>query len=88
MKAKMVNVRVDSTVKETSEEIFSAIGITMSDAVNIFLRQAVYHGGFPFAVRIPNHETISAISEGERLLRDPTTKRYKSLDELRETLGA
>jgi len=87
-KNKMVNARVDANVKEIAESIFAAIGITMSDAINVFLRQAVYYGGFPFAVKVPNPETIAAIEEGRRLVKDPNAERYSDIDSLWRALQA
>ena len=87
-KNRMVNARVDANVKEIAEGIFAAIGVTMSDAVNVFLRQAVFYGGFPFAVRVPNPETIAAIEEGRRLAKDPNAERYTDMNSLWKALQA
>ena len=43
-----INVRVDGDVKNQAQEIFSSLGMDMSTAVNIFLRQAVRKKGIPF----------------------------------------
>lgn len=36
---------------------------------------------------IPNNDTIESFIEGEELLKDPNTKYYNNVDELREALG-
>lgn len=41
-------IRIDSNVKTEANELFKKLGIDMSSAVNIFLRQCVLHGGLPF----------------------------------------
>ena len=43
-----INVRVDSDVKNQAQEVFSSLGMDMSTAVNIFLRQAIRKKGIPF----------------------------------------
>ncbi|HIU14670.1 MAG TPA: type II toxin-antitoxin system RelB/DinJ family antitoxin [Candidatus Fimiplasma intestinipullorum] len=81
------NVRIDEKVKKESEEIFNELGINLTTAVNVFLRKAIKAGGFPFDVRLTdsyNQDTIDALSEAERLLHDPTTKRYNVEEALRE----
>ena len=45
-----VNVRVDETVKRQSQDLFSSLGMDISTAVNIFLRQAIRKNGLPFEV--------------------------------------
>jgi len=47
-----VNIRVDDTLKQEAESVFSEIGLTMSSATNIFYRQVVRYGGIPFELRI------------------------------------
>ena len=48
-------IRIDSNVKTEANELFKELGIDMSSAVNIFLRQCVLHGGLPFKVEIPKY---------------------------------
>ncbi|KAA5635004.1 type II toxin-antitoxin system RelB/DinJ family antitoxin, partial [Pseudomonas aeruginosa] len=43
-------IRIDSTIKEQANSLFSSLGLDMSSAVNIFLRQCILRGGLPFAV--------------------------------------
>ena len=48
-----IQIRTDAEVKSTADLIFNNLGITMSDGINIFLRQVNLHGGFPFEVKLP-----------------------------------
>ena len=59
------------------------IGINLTTAINVFLRQSLRVGGFPFDVRIdqPNKETMAAMLEAERIARDPSAKRYSDVEE-------
>ena len=85
-----VNVRVDSEVKNAAEIIFKKLGMTMSSAINMFLRQTINDNGLPFQPVLKendlNQETLDAIEEGRRLARDPNVKRYSSIEELRKAL--
>ena len=85
-KAVNVSIRIDEDVKKASEELFGDLGLTLSAAVNVFLRQALRYGGLPFEVRtdVPNAETLAAFEEAERLVKDPNTKRYKAEELIRE----
>ena len=49
----MIHIRIDSETKRESEAIFKELGITLSYAVSLFLKQVILHDGFPFDVRIP-----------------------------------
>ena len=52
------NIKVDAALKKEAQELFSALGMDMTTAVNIFLRQAVREQGIPFHVTriVPNQE--------------------------------
>lgn len=85
-KAVNVSIRIDEDVKKESEELFGELGLTLSAAVNVFLRQALRHGGLPFEVRVdvPNAMTAAAMEETERLLNDPNARRYTAEELIRE----
>ncbi|MBQ7523226.1 MAG: type II toxin-antitoxin system RelB/DinJ family antitoxin [Oscillospiraceae bacterium] len=84
-----LNIRTDADVKATAEQLFERLGLTMSTAVNIFLRQAIRQGGLPFEVKldVPNKTTAAAIREGRAIIKDKNAKGYKDLDDLRTALG-
>lgn len=81
-----VSFRIDSDLKAQADTLFSQLGMNMTTAFNIFLRQAVREGCIPFNITIntPNAETIAAMLETERLLSDHSTKRYDVEDALKE----
>lgn len=85
-----LNIRTDKEIKDQAEQIFAELGITMSTAVNIFLRTAVREHGIPFALKIdvPNDTTAAAIQEGRKMLKDPTAPRYSSMESLEAALDA
>ena len=81
------SVRMDSEIKQECEELFGQLGMTLTTAINVFLRQSLHTGGLPFEVKMPrpNQETIAAMLEAERIIYDPNVKRYTDVEEaLRE----
>ena len=78
-----ITVRMDSDIKKQCEAIYGEIGINLTTAINVFLRQSLRAGGFPFDVRLdqPNKETMAAMLEAERIARDPPVKRYSDVEE-------
>ncbi len=83
-----LNIRTDSEVKVAAEKLFSELGLTLSSAVNIFLRQAIRENAIPFEIRlhVPNEVTMAAIEEGERLAHDENAPRYQSMEDLKAAL--
>ena len=81
-------VRIDEELKKQSMELFAQLGIDMSSAMNMFLKQCVMRGGLPFAVEIPQYrsEVLGAMEEARRISKDPNTKRYSSFAEALEDL--
>ena len=81
-------VRIDEELKKQSMELFAQLGIDMSSAMNMFLKQYVMRGGLPFAVEIPQYrsEVLEAMEEARRISKDPNTKRYGSFAEALEDL--
>lgn len=77
------SVRMDSDIKKQCEALYGELGINLTTAINVFLRQSLRVGGFPFDVRInqPNKETIAAMLEAERIARDPSAERYSDVEE-------
>ena len=54
-----IYVRVEPNIKEQAEAVLEKLGIPMSNAVSIFLRQVVMQNGLPFEVKIPNTKPLS-----------------------------
>lgn len=73
------SIKLDKQAKENAKLIFKELGITMGDAVNMFLSQVNLHKGMPFDVKIPNDVTKKVITEA----RQGTNVEKFSLDELK-----
>ena len=50
-----MNIRLDSEVKEQAQQVFNHLGIDMTTAIHIFLRQAIQYQGLPFDVKLDDH---------------------------------
>ena len=86
-----LNIRVDPEIKSSAEALFSSFGLTVSDAVNIFLHQSLLEGGLPFAVKQPryNAETEAAMVEARAIAEGKIpAKRYNTVRERMEDLDA
>ena len=61
------SVRMDSDIKKQCETLYGELGMTLTTAINVFLRQSLRVGGFPFEVKLeqPNKETIAAMLEAD-----------------------
>ncbi len=81
-----VSFRIDSNLKAQADALFSQLGMNMTTAFNIFLRQSVREGCIPFRITLntPNEDTISAILEAEQMLSEPQLKTYDVEDALKE----
>lgn len=78
---------MDSDIKKQCETLYRELGMNLTTAINVFLRQSLRVGGFPFEVKLeqPNKETIAAMLEAERIARDPSVKHFSDVEEaLRE----
>ena len=77
-----VSFRIDSDLKNQADQLFAALGMNMTTAFNIFLRQSVREGCIPFDITLntPNTETVVALLEAQRLLKDPSAKRYSDVE--------
>ena len=87
MESTNLNIRTDKEVKAAAEKIFEKLGLNMTTAVNIFLRQTIRENGIPFELKLtPNETTAAAIEEGRSLAYDKNAKGYRNMDALKEAL--
>ncbi|MBQ2889384.1 MAG: type II toxin-antitoxin system RelB/DinJ family antitoxin, partial [Clostridia bacterium] len=65
-----MSIRMDTELKKQADAMFSDMGLNMTTAMNMFLRQVVRQGRIPFeiATDIPNAETVAAIKEMDDML--------------------
>lgn len=81
-------VRIDEGLKKQATDLFAQLGMDMSSAMNIFLKQCVMRGGLPFEVVVPQYkpEVLEAMEEAKRISKDPNAKRYSSFSEAMEDI--
>ncbi|MCL2811710.1 MAG: type II toxin-antitoxin system RelB/DinJ family antitoxin [Clostridia bacterium] len=88
-KTASLNIRIDPETKAGAEMLFGSFGITVTDAINMFLRQSLMLGGLPFELKRPkyNAETLAAIEEARGIAAGKIkTKSYDSVAALMEDL--
>lgn len=85
-----ISIRMDSDLKAQADRLFGELGMNLTTAFNIFVRQSLREGRIPFDVSLnqPNSETVAAMLEAERIAKDPSVKGYTNLDELFAELKA
>lgn len=83
-------IRIDADIKKQANELFSELGMDMSGAVNIFLRQCILRGGLPFKVKVPQYsqKVLDAANEARRISRDPDVPGYNNMSDLKKALEA
>lgn len=88
MAAVSTNIKIDSALKQESQALFESLGLNLSTAVNMFLRQSVREQAIPFRVGRPllNDETANAIEEARNGI--GLSRGFSSAAELMEELDA
>lgn len=83
------NVRLDKETKDEATQILDGLGLSLSTAFNMFLKQITLRNGLPFSVEYPkpSRELLKAMKEADRLAKDPNAKTYDNIDELWEEIG-
>lgn len=83
-----LNVRIDSDVKSQAEKVYAQYGMSVSEAVTVFLHKSIMVDGLPFDLRpsVPNRETIAAMEEGDTII-ERGEGRFKNASEMFKNLG-
>ena len=77
----MLHIRVDDDIKEQATLALTAMGLSVSDAVRLFLRRVVVEQAFPLELKVPNAETLAAMQESRDMMA-ARRARFASADEL------
>lgn len=77
----MLHIRVDDEIKEQATATLGAMGLSVSEAVRLFLRRVVVDQAFPLELRVPNAETRAAMAEAEEIARTHRA-RFATAEEL------
>ena len=79
-----ISIRMDTELKARAEALFNELGMNLTTAFNIFVRQSLREGRIPFEIKLdrPTAETAAAMREAERIARDPEVKGYEDKAQL------
>ncbi len=67
-KNSMLNIQVDEVLKEQATQALAAMGLTVSDAVRLFLHRVVIDPSFALELKVPNAETCAAMEESRAMM--------------------
>ena len=80
-----INLRIEPDIKAKADAVYASLGLSVTDAINVFLRASIMEGGFPFQPKQPryNRETLQAMQEARDIMAGKVeAKRYHSLNDL------
>ena len=82
-KTTTISVRMDADLKNDAENILVSLGLTPSQAINVFYKQITFQNGLPFPVKVPkmklNEITINAMEEKDLDEYETSSELYKDL---------
>lgn len=83
-KSEILTLQIDSNLKEQAEALFSSLELTLEEAITLFLKASIQHGGIPFPVDHPryNQETELALEEARDILSGKIHHSTTSVDDL------
>ena len=82
-----MSIRLDSEVKEQAQQVFNHLGMDMTTAINIFLRQAIQYKGLPFDVRLDENQKLLQVLTDVDQNRN-MSQSFESVSDLMEDLRA
>ena len=85
-KTDTLHIRVEPSVKQKAEKTLNDLGLSITEAVNVFLNQVILNDGIPFEIRKPklNKETMQAIEDTKKA--SSLSKTFNNVDEMFEEL--
>lgn len=85
-KTENINIRIEPNLKKEAEKTLNYLGLTMAEAIKLFLRQVTLTDSIPFKIEIPkyNKETLEALNEAKHIKDNPN--KYKSFDTVEELM--
>ena len=85
------SISIDADVKAQAQALFADLGLDLSTAINIFLRQSIRENCIPFSIQreIPNADTIAAMKEADDMVNHPEQyETFRSMEDLKRALEA
>lgn len=83
-KTEILTLQIDSKLKEQAEALFSNLGMTLEEAITLFLEASILHGGIPFPLEQTryNQQTELALEEARDILSGKIHHSSTSVDDL------
>ena len=81
MSTKVLHIRLDEAIKNEASDTLASMGLTLSEAVRVFLTQVVAQKQIPFEIKAPNALTLAAMAEADSLVKTKRS-RFESAGEL------
>ena len=85
MSKEVISVSIDKETKINSTKLFNKLGLDLSTAINIFLKQCILRRELPFNIDYSN-ELLDAAKEAIEISKDPNVTGYKDMNELKKAL--
>lgn len=87
-KTENLSIRIEPEIKKEAEATLDYLGLTMAEAVKLFLKQVIMTDSIPFDIKVPryNKETLEAIKEAKEISKNSNAKTYATVKELMEDL--
>ena len=85
LKTAMIRARMEPKLKSDVEKIFRILGLTSTEAINLFYKQVKIYNGIPFEIKIPNKLTLKAFKDSDV---GKNLKKFKSIDDLLTDLNS
>jgi len=88
-KTSTIHLRIEPEIKADIDKLLGRLGISTTDAINIFLNQVILTGGLPFPVKMPrpNKETLAALREAEDIRKGIVNSKAKSVEDFVREIG-
>lgn len=89
-KSENINIRIEPELKKEAEETLEYLGLTMAEAIKLFLKQVTLTDSIPFKIEKPkyNKETLESMKEAMAMMENPEKyKAYSNVNELMEDLN-
>ena len=85
-----LSIRIDTELKQEAETLFADLGMNLTTAFNIFIRQAIREQGIPFTIArdVPNKATLQAMEEARKLAKPGHGKSFSNVSDLLKDLNS
>ena len=85
-KTDTLHIRIEPSIKQKAEETLNDLGLSITEAINVFLNQVILNDGIPFEIKKPNYnkQTIQSLEDVKN--RKNISKVFNNVDEMFEEL--